>query len=732
MGFVISDTFRNELTDLIRNSEKSPAEQARMISFMEGKSPAKNPEAAEAVSEFISRSEIKATLAHHSADFIKLALHCKDAALLMRQAGRFGDRAPLMANDDIPPYLARMEETALHLDYSPYINYAAYQKDYFLRHYRTFLEGREKAAQSIDLASKSIKTFTTMNDAERGSYVYDIAALQNDPSLIAAAKDSVVAMLELNGGLGSSIGLDPSKHHSKSTGILIPAFLDTNEGPLQVELSIIEAKARTLASLRDSFRELHIFPLNSTITRDGWASFKTSPSLEARTGQRSESSTNSAILKEAGLLFRSEVIQEGFPKISQETLLPIHTGDPDTELAPGGHGQILFELYSSQYLRKLENHGVNVLVIGNADGKQARPHPAVVAKIVKDNIPAALISTDRTPIDSKGGIFAVDDGRLTIIERGQVDEPQLPLFQSIGLQEGDAPQPFNTNTIYVNVPAFLETLEGIEKTRGREAVLQMLMPTTIANKKKVLLGGEEVPVYILEGAIASVVLKFPGVKIFNASAKDRWTQFTPVKKPEDVVYLYYSDVFTVNALSGELRPLIHDPIPPEIALGGWKGWGNLQDTLDAFGRPSMKDLKSLSISGAVFPKNAVFRGRVRIESDRKQIVHLNNALYSSMLPSEHGRLLLEDVSIRIDAEGVMTSEPIENGSKKTEKRFGGVASSEASVEEDAGAGKKAISGGLKLMALEEGDGKVAPKIAVSASESVNASVQAAPATKKLR
>lgn len=192
--------------------------------------------------------------------------------------------------------------------------------------------------------------------------------------------------------------------------------------------------------------ELHIFPLNSTITNNGWSAFLTSPSLETQIGQRNDSATNLAIFKESGLIFRNEVLQKGFPKIRQATLDPIETGDPDTETA-----------------------------------------------------------------------------------------------------------------------------------------------------------------------------------------------------------------------TGELIPQVANPIPPTIALEGWKGWERLPDTVEAFGRPSMKELKSLSIRGAVSPTNAIFRGRVEIASALPETVYLNNAKYAAKLPRDHGRIVLEDVRIDIDKQGIMTVEHLNNG-----------------------------------------------------------------------
>ncbi len=549
-----------------------------------------------------------------------------------------------------------------HLDQYPQISYPEHEAAYFLDHFRRFLRNLGQAANTIDLNDPQIGYLTQMSPDLYAKHVLDIGQLRQDAELIEQAKDLSVAMLELNGGLGSSMGLDPTQHHSKATGILIPVTVSTERGEIKASMSIMEAKMRTLAALGQKFKSVRVFPLNSTITRDGFQAFLDAPTVEQRALSRT-GLTNRANLESRGLIIDDEIIQHGFPKIDTRTLLPVKTGNMDTELGPGGHGQILYELFSSGRLEELAKAGTDILVIGNGDGKQAKPDPAIAAKIARDGIPAAMISTDRTALDAKGGIFVIIDGKIQIIERNQAKDTDA--FEAIGLKPDEGSQPFNTNTVYLNIPKIIELLTAYKEEQGEEALRELLLPTTIANHKVVTVHGQAIPVRHLEGAIGSVILKLPGVKIFNASADDRWTEFTAAKTPGDVVYLFDSDVFRIDAETGEMIPLIDNPIPPKIKLTGWSGWTMLPKTREAFGRPSMKDLRSLSISGKVHLRNAILRGHVEIINEYGHGVRLNEGPYCSNLSYDEQsngkkRLLLENVRLYIDADGILTVTPLED------------------------------------------------------------------------
>jgi len=268
----------------------------------------------------------------------------------------------------------------------------------------------------------------------------------------------------------------------------------------------------------------------------------------------------------------------------------------------------------------------------NADNLNATPNPIIAAKMVRDHIMAALVSTDRTPLDAKGGIFAIKDGKLDIIELGSVAKAQQKLFTQIGLRDGDGTQPFNTNTIYINVPLLLKHLSNVAESDGEEAVHALLMPETIPNRK---------PAGIqLEGAIGSAVLKLPGVRLFNEPSTSRSNEFTPLKKPIDAVYYLDSDAYDYDTDTHQLIR-VRKGAETTFVLSGWNGWNNVIVTRRVFNNPSFKDLDSLIISGAVTGPNAVWRGKVEIVNEGNDALDL--ARISAL--QIDGRLTLDNVRV---------------------------------------------------------------------------------------
>lgn len=544
-------------------------------------------------------------------------------------------------------YLPGIEQ---HLNaYTP-VQYTASQKGYYLGLVREFLEQEEglRPPTTVDLRDPSISFFhdPNMSFQERTKHVIDISELENDTELASWVPKLKMGVLLLNGGVGSSMGLDPRDCHAKATGIRFPV-----EGG---ELAIMGAKLLRLASMTYKGQSLieRFWVLNSTITTQGWHKFLDEPVY----GEGSNSPSMRALLE--GMHFplscENEIIQQGFPLLHSKKYEPISTGNPNTELAPGGHGQLLYELYYSGKLHEMLNAGTNILVIGNADNMQARPQKFVAAKILKEDIPIAMISTDRTDIDAKGGIFVVKNGKLQIIEAGTVakdeehkNDPnrhQMPMFMSFGLKEGHRPVPFNTNTFYVNIPVIVRLLDAMDDDERRK----LLMPDLIAKGKN---GSKH-----LEGALATVALKFDGAKVFNLPASQRWKVFTPAKGPIDIIYLYYSDVFRVDRATGEmsLRENVQNPIPPTIRLEGWDGWNQLDPTLMAFGSPSFRDLSSLYIRGAVLVTDASFRGNVRIVSKYRRPFNLVSPKHAFNIGIIGGRSVFDDVSIEINEHGSVT------------------------------------------------------------------------------
>jgi hypothetical protein len=135
-------------------------------------------------------------------------------------------------------------------------------------------------------------------------------------------------------------------------------------------------------------------------------------------------------------------------------------------------------------------------------------------------------------------------------------------------------------------------------------------------------------------------LKLPGVRLFNAPASRRSDEFTPLKKPIDVVYYLDSDAYDYDTDTHQLIR-IRKGAETTFALSKWDGWNNVIATRRVFDNPSFKDLDLLTISGAVTGANAIWSGRVEIVNEGSDTLDLTRI---SALQID-GRLTLDNVRV---------------------------------------------------------------------------------------
>jgi len=522
--------------------------------------------------------------------------------------------------------------------------YERYQAEYYLRHLRSYLEacsdGGTQAAL-VDLNSPDISYFTDVDPAKRNAFITDMGELVNDPELSKLANSVKLAVLELNGGLGSSMGIDPALNQSKANGIRFDATSDK----ATFNLSVMGAKMMHTTKLAATLGTVDFIPANSTITELGWQDFLKEKDLAALPGSHSSHATNRDFLSDRGISIHQSIIQQAFPRLDPQTNELVRSENPSNALAPGGHGQFLYHLYFSGKLNELAKAGTQILVMANADSINATPNPVIAARMLRDDIMGALISTDRTPLDAKGGIFVIKNGKLDIVEMGSVAKGQQEMFTQIGLRKGDSAQPFNTNTIYINIPLLMKHLNDLAESENDEAVHALLMPETIPNKKP---SGIQ-----LEGAISSTVLKLPAVRLFNVPEATRSSEFTPLKTPIDVVYYLDSDAYRYNNNDHQLDR-IRDGAEAAFSLKGWDGWKNIALTRNAFGHPSFKDLDTLKIMGEIHAPGAIWRGRVEIINDGNGACDLTQIEAIQI----DGRLTLDNVRIVRNVDGKISVDKI--------------------------------------------------------------------------
>lgn len=317
--------------------------------------------------------------------------------------------------------------------------------------------------------------------------VPSIASLRGsaDPDLVRAALDRTV-VLKLNGGLGTSMGMDRAK-----------SLLPVKDGR-----SFLDITALQILALRRRWNcRLPLVCMHSFRTRDD------SLAALAHHGDLSGD-------------LAPDFLQHKVPKIEAATLQPVAwPADPELEWCPPGHGDLYPALVTSGMLDALVAHGYEYVFVSNADNLGAAVDPDILAWFAAGRIPFLMEVAARTEAMRKGGHLARlrADGRLVLREAAQVRDEDAAAFQDVTRHRF-----FNTNNLWLHVPSLANALAG-----GR--VLELPL---IRNRKTVDPADPKSPeVFQLETAMGAAIEVFPGAQALLVDT-DR---FAPVKTTNDLL-----------------------------------------------------------------------------------------------------------------------------------------------------------------------------------------------------
>lgn len=373
------------------------------------------------------------------------------------------------------------------------------------------------------------------------------------------------AILKLNGGLGTSMGLDRAK-----------SLLEVRPG-----VTFLDLIARQVAHFRASTGANVRFLLMN--------SFSTSADTRAFLAGHPELGSADDI----------ELLQNKVPKIDAATLAPAAwPANPDHEWCPPGHGDLYPVLAGSGALDRLLAAGVNYLFVSNSDNLGATLDPALLKWFADSGAPFAMEVTARTPSDRKGGHLARGaDGRLLLRESAQCPEADLDAFQDIARHRF-----FNTNNLWLRLDRLRDSLN--------EAGGFLPLPV-IQNKKTVDPRDKKSPaVYQLETAMGAAIECFPDAAAISVPR----TRFAPVKTTGDLLSLR-SDAYVVGDDGTVQLTAERGGIPPRVDLDDhYKLVDQLEAAL-ADGAPSLRNCASLRVRGPfAFSASDVFNGDVTLEN----------------------------------------------------------------------------------------------------------------------
>lgn len=361
---------------------------------------------------------------------------------------------------------------------------------------------------------------------------------------------SRTVLIKLNGGLGTSMGMDRAKS--------LLTVRDTDDGALTF-LDIIARQ--TLAARSTTGAPLPLLFMNSFRTRDDTlAALAAYPDLAVD-----------------GLPL--DFLQNREPKLRADDLEPVEwPADPDLEWCPPGHGDLYTALVTSGVLQQLLDAGYLYASVSNSDNLGAAPDAAMAGWFAASGAPFAAEVARRTPADRKGGHLVVrrSDGRLVLRETAQTPQEDLAAAGDI-----ERHRYFNTNNLWLDLRALAAELD---RTGGVLELPLIVNPKTVDPTD-----ASSTPVIQVESAMGAAIEVFEGSTVIEV---DR-SRFLPVKATSDLLLLR-SDVYEL----GEDFTLAAQVGAPLVDLDST--YYKLVGDFDArFGRgaPSLRGASGLTVRG---------------------------------------------------------------------------------------------------------------------------------------
>ena len=264
-----------------------------------------------------------------------------------------------------------------------------------------------------------------------------LADVEVDPD---RARDALArtVIIKLNGGLGTSMGLDRAK-----------SLLPVRDG--RTFLDLIAAQVRHARAAHGV--TLPLILMDSFRTRaDSLAALAAHPDLPV-----------------PGLPL--DFLQNSEPKLRADDLTPVEwPADPSLEWCPPGHGDLYTAILASGVLDALLDAGYRYAATSNADNLGAAPSAALAGWFAATGAPYAAELCRRTAADRKGGHLAIrrSDGRLILRDTAQTAPEEMDFFTD----EHRHPY-FHTNNLWFDLPALHDALT----TRGAVLGLPLIRNT---------------------------------------------------------------------------------------------------------------------------------------------------------------------------------------------------------------------------------------------------------------
>lgn len=359
-----------------------------------------------------------------------------------------------------------------------------------------------------------------------------------------------LCVIKLNGGLGTSMGLERAK-----------SLIAVKDG-----LNFLDFIARQILHLRSA----HGTKGPRFLLMD---SFSTSADTLKHLAAYPDLSTDGSL----------DFLQSKVPKLCADTLDPVEwSASPDLEWCPPGHGDLYPSLLGSGWLDRLAGAGIEYLFVSNSDNLGATVDLALLSWFAGSGLSFLMEVAERTASDRKGGHLArrKSDGRLVLREIAQCPEEDLDAFQDTARHRF-----FNTNTLWLRVSNLRAALEE----NGGALPLPLIKNTKTVDPRD----ASSPKVLQLESAMGAAIECFAK----SGAVLVPRTRFAPVKTTEDLLALR-SDAYRVtDDFRIELIPQ-RKGVPPDVVLDA-KYYKLLAGLEAGFGEgaPSLRNCNRFRVEG---------------------------------------------------------------------------------------------------------------------------------------
>src|SRR4029453_2786229 len=370
-------------------------------------------------------------------------------------------------------------------------------------------------------------------------------AAVSDQDAAAALEKTVI--IKLNGGLGTSMGMDKAK-----------SLLLVREDKSFLDIIVDQVRhARAAYGI-----QLPLLFMNSFRTHDDTLAALASYSDLAVAGL------------DLGFM------QNQKPKLRADDFAPIAWAVyPSLEWCPPGHGDLYTALTTSGMLGRLLSLGYHYASVSNSDNLGAAPDATIAGWFAATGAPYAAEICRRTAADRKGGHLAIrkSDRRLILRDTAQTPKEEMNYFTD------EFRHPFfHTNNLWFDLEALDRTL------RERKSVLGLPL---IKNEKPGAPPDAPSPKVIqIETEMGAAIEVFEGAPAIGVGRE----RFLPVKTTSDLLVLR-SDAYDLQADGRLIR--VAD-LTPVVDLDN-KYYKIIADFDQRFpaGVPSLKEAHYLGVNG---------------------------------------------------------------------------------------------------------------------------------------